>query len=242
MLSERNDNARGTPLDWLAHIDPELVAEFIGRELARDPDHPIWGDERFVIWFAAQEREEYERAHRLSDDEFRRRGVEFMARVHARKLRVRRGDVPVEVGRPLSAPEYGPPRAVREGPVPVVELGIAAGVGRELWDEPASSWIELPPDIPPGQYIALNIVGNSMAPLMHTGDTVLVRVGSDVRRDTVIVARHPEDGYVCKRVKRLRHEAIELSSLEAGRPVVVVPRDPLSIVGTVVLVWCRHRH
>jgi phage repressor protein C with HTH and peptisase S24 domain len=123
----------------------------------------------------------------------------------------------------------------------VVELGIAAGVGRELWDEPVQSWVELPPDVPPGKYVALKIVGESMAPLMHTGDTVLVRIGADVKRDTVVVARHPEDGYVCKRVSRVRRDAIELSSLDPGRPIITIPRDPSLMVGTVVLVWCQHR-
>ena len=226
---------------WIDFIDPELLAELIGRELTRDPDHPIWGDDRFVRWFAAKAREEFERTHRMSDDEFRQRGAEFMARVHARKLRVARGDAAVHVRHPASHPEHDRPRPVRTGPVPIVELGIAAGVGRELWDEPVSSWIELPPDVPSGQYIALKIIGNSMAPVMHTGDTVLVRVGRDVQRDTVIVARHPEDGYVCKRVSRLRHDVIELTSLEPGRPPIVVPRDPRCVVGTVVYVWCHHR-
>jgi SOS-response transcriptional repressor LexA len=225
---------------WIHLIDPELLAELLGRELARDPDHPIWGDDRFVRWFAAKAREEYERTHRMSDEDFRRRGSEFMARVQARKLRVARSDTAVHVKHPVSNPEHERPRPVRVGPVPIVELGIAAGVGRELWDEPVSSWVELPPDLPEAQYIALKIVGNSMAPLMHTGDTVLVRTGSDVQQDTVIVARHPEDGYVCKRVSRLRRDVMELSSLEPGRPVIHVPRDPTCIVGTVVLVWRHH--
>jgi len=123
----------------------------------------------------------------------------------------------------------------------MIELGIAAGVGRELWDEPVSSWVEMPPHMPPGEYVALKIVGNSMAPLMHTGDTVLVRIGADIRCDTVIVARHPDDGYVCKRVRRLTRNVIELSSLEPGRPIIRIPRTAESIVGTVILVWCRHR-
>ena len=226
---------------WIDFVDPELLAELLGRELARDPDHPIWGDDRFLTWFAAKAREECERTHRMSDEEFRRRGSEFMARAQARKLRVTRSDAAANVRHPVSDPEHERPRPVRVGPVPIVELGIAAGVGRELWEEPVSSWVELPPDLPQGQYIALKIVGNSMAPLMHTGDTVLVRVGSDVQRDTVIVARHPEDGYVCKRVSRLRRSVIELSSLEPGRAPIIVPRDPQCIVGTVVLVWCHHR-
>jgi phage repressor protein C with HTH and peptisase S24 domain len=114
-------------------------------------------------------------------------------------------------------------------------------VGRELWDEPVQSWVAVPPEIPAGKHIALKIVGESMAPLMHTGDTVLVRIGTDVKRDTIIVARHPEDGYVCKRVNRVRRGEIELSSIELGRPIITIPRDPSLVVGTVVLVWCHHR-
>lgn len=224
----------------LKEIDPELLAELIGRELTRDPEHPIWGDERFLTWFAAQARERYEREHRVSASECRRLGSEFMVRAHARRLRVERAGAAVHVRRQAVA-EQDRPRPVRTGPVPMVELGIAAGVGRELWDEPVSSWVEMPSQMPPGEYVALKIVGNSMAPLMHTGDTVLVRVGSDLQRDTVIVARHPDDGYVCKRVRRIRRTVIELSSLEPGRPLIVIPRDPACIVGTVVLVWCHHR-
>src|SRR5205085_1938730 len=206
-------------------IDPELLAEFVGRELTRDADHSVWRDERFLTWLAAEAREESERDQRLSAADFRRRGEEFMARTHARRLHVLRGDAVAVVRRPATSVDGARPRPVRAGRVPIVELGIAAGVGRELWDEPVSSWVEMPPDMPVGEYVALRIVGDSMAPLMHTGDTVLVRVGSDVRRDTVIVARHPDDGYVCKRVSRLRRDAIELSSLDRGRPLIVIPRD-----------------
>ena len=220
-------------------VDPELLAEFVGRELTRDPENRVWRDERFIEWLAAEAREHYERTHRMSDAEFRRKGEEFRARVEARRLRVRQGGAP-----PLSERQNTgelPVEPVSEGPAPVVELGIAAGVGRELWDMPCTHYIELPPDIPRGRYLALNIVGESMAPLMHTGDTVLVRVDTRVRRNTVIVARHPDDGYVCKCVSRITRNTIELSSIEAGRPKITIPRDPACIVGTVVLVWCSHR-
>ena len=223
MMDERDDAT-----------DSELgVAERVGRALLRDPAHPAWNDARFLEWLAADAREDARRAWRLSRAERRAHGETMMARAHARRLRVMQGGAAplVKSGEP----------GVGNRIVPVVELGIAAGVGRELWDEPTDTWIEVPNDAPQGEYVALRVVGDSMAPLMHTGDTVLVRVGSDVRRDTVIVARHPDDGYVCKRVSRIRRSAIELSSLERGRPRIVIPRDPSCIVGTVILVWCHHR-
>ena len=87
---------------------------------------------------------------------------------------------------------------------------------------------------------ALRVLGDSMEPVMHTGDTILVRVETAVRKDTVIVARHPEDGYVCKRVRRVTRTAVELESLAPDRPLLTIPRDARLIVGTVVLVWCAH--
>lgn len=132
-------------------------------------------------------------------------------------------------------------RRRRERITPVVDLGVAAGVGRELWDEMPEQWVELPPEVPSDRrYLALRIVGESMTPVMHTGDVVLVQIGADVKVDTVIVARHPEDGYVCKRVHKVRKRGIELASLEPERPLITIPRDPSLVVGTVLLVWCTH--
>ena len=221
MVDER-DEATETELE---------LAEAIGRTLMRDPDHPAWSDVRFLEWLAADARDEARhRRRRLA----RASGDALMARAHARRLRVGQAGNPPLVREPS-------PAALAPRRVPVVELGIAAGVGRELWDEPAEAWVELPNDVPSGEYVALRIVGDSMSPLMHTGDTVLVRRGGDVKRDTVIVARHPDDGYVCKRVGRVRRASIELVSLAPDRPAIAIPRDTRLVVGTVMLVWCTHR-
>jgi hypothetical protein len=229
MMDERDEGVAGR--DEIAGAELE-AAESIGRALLSDPMHPAWSDARFVEWLASEAREGARRAWRVSAAERRARGDAMMARAQARRLRVAQAGV---------APIVNDARIGDRRRAAVVELGIAAGVGRELWDEPAEAWVELPNDAPAGEYLALRIVGDSMAPLMHTGDTVLVRRGGDVQRDTVVVARHPEDGYVCKRVRRIRREAIELASLAPGRPAIVIPRDPRLIVGTVMLVWCSHR-
>ena len=203
------------------------LAEELGRTLLRDPAHPAWSDKRFLDWLAADAREDARHVARRASVSAQVRGEAIMARAQARRYQVRqRGRAPLQRER---------------GSVPVVELGIAAGVGRELWDEPTDTWVELPNEVPAGEYVALRIVGDSMAPLMHTGDTVLVKRGANVTRDTVIVARHPEDGYVCKRVRRVGRTSIELASLAPGRPPIVIPRDSRLVVGTVMLVWCSHR-
>ena len=98
-----------------------------------------------------------------------------------------------------------------------------------------------PPATMPIDTFEVRIVGDSMAPLMHSGDRVLVRLGPDVERETVIVARHPEDGYVCKRVAKVTPGHIELASLARDRAPITIPRRANVILGTVILVSCGHR-
>jgi hypothetical protein len=96
---------------------------------------------------------------------------------------------------------------------PRLDLGAAAGVGRDLWDEPCEQWVRVPDDAPVGSYVSLRVVGESMDPLLHTGDSVLVQVGSTVARDTVVLARVPDGGYVVKKVGKVTRAQLELQSL-----------------------------
>lgn len=127
---------------------------------------------------------------------------------------------------------------------PCLELAAAAGAGRALWDELCEAWVELPADLPPGRYLALGVSGESMLPLLHAGDVILVRLGAQgglrLERGAVVVARLPDDGYVVKRVGRVLGSAVELESLHADYPPVRVPRRADAVLGTVVLRWCAH--
>ena len=207
----------------------ELLAEEVGRILMRGVNAPVWRDERFVEWFAADVRAGDRRSRNLSDEQVARIGADLLARVDARMHGVQRRYAPT------------PARAGAPGAVGVVELGVAAGAGRELFDEPPEQWIEVPSELPKGDYVALRIVGDSMSPLMHTNDTVLVQRGSRVQPNTVIVARRPDDGYVCKRVRRVGRYELELESLAPEGPSMRVPRRPGVVLGTVLMVWCSHR-
>jgi SOS-response transcriptional repressor LexA len=224
------------------HYGDERLVEAIGRLLTADVDGPLWRDAQFVDWLAAEARGQDGRARRRTECELAVQGRVMLARLRARQVGIARvADVPrLRLPSVSGTPGDVLAPAARERAAPVLELGVAAGVGRELWDEPVEGWLELPGNAPAGQYLALKVAGESMAPLMHTGDTVLVRVGTEVERDTVVVARHPDDGYVCKRVGRVRGDGIELTSLEPGRPPITIPRDPGLILGTVLMVWCQH--
>lgn len=130
--------------------------------------------------------------------------------------------------------------AARVRHAPAVELSVAAGAGRELWDEPCDRWIPLPDDAPDGRYVALRVTGDSMVPLLHDGDTILVKLGDEIVPDAVVVARVPDGGYVVKRVGGVVGSRVELASLNPDYPAIVIPRDPSLVLGTVLLRWCTH--
>jgi hypothetical protein len=164
------------------------------------------------------------------------------AKVEAARLRVRLVSGPPLTERPavagMVAQVLGDASAVRAAPR--LDLGVAAGAGRDLWDESCEVWVRVPDDAPPGQYVSLSVVGESMDPLLHTGDSVLVRVDPHVVRDTVILARLPDGGYVVKRVGKLTRSRLELLSLNPAFPPITVPRDDHTVLGTVILRWCPH--
>jgi len=227
----------------------ELV-RLAAQQIDDDTASALAFDERRLQWQGEEERRRIEEgdlngAHRRAVMQLARR---IQAAALSARLPMRRRDgrpsIRVGNGRSLiidAIDRAGLEEVLTEDRLaPRIDLGVAAGVGRDLWDEPCASWIELPVDIPAGRYIGLGVNGDSMEPLMHTGDTILVRVGTDVQPNTVIVARHPDDGYVVKRVDRLTPTTIQLASLNAGYPVLAIPRDPSLIVGTVVLRWCAH--
>jgi repressor LexA len=123
---------------------------------------------------------------------------------------------------------------------PQLDLGVAAGIGRDLWDESCDVWVRVPDDAPAGQYVSLSVVGESMDPLLHTGDSVLVRVDPHVVRDTVVLAKIPDAGYVVKRVGKVTRSRLELLSLNPDFPPITISRDDHTVFGTVILRWCPH--
>ena len=198
-------------------------------------------DPRFLEWQAAElraRRRPTAAAERRADERARRiAGGTLGARFGVRCLAAMPAARPPLVAGTLSrvlAP------AADAGFAPRLDLGIAAGTGRALWDEPCDSWIALPDDLPRGRYVALTVKGDSMLPLLHSDDIVLVRIGPEVARDAIVVARRPDDGYVVKRVGRVSPAAIELLSLNPEFEPTLIERGEGTVAGTVVLRWCGH--
>lgn len=233
--------AQGREEPWLADWDEDQLLEAFGR-LNFDVADAL-REERFLDWLAQEARERSRNADRRPEREWLERGAELVARMHERSLRIQRGLQPrihvADAGRQNGKGDVVVVYYQRRAPF--VDLGVAAGVGRELWDEMPDQWIEVPASLPDANYVALRIVGDSMTPLIHSGDTVLVKREPAVIPNTMVVARHPDDGYVCKKVERLTATDVVLASLAPDGPRVVIPRDPRLIIGTVVMIWCTHR-
>lgn len=170
----------------------------------------------------------------------------FAERVRARVATVGRGvrridqaPEPIRVG--LSGALATMLAAARGlGAAPLVELGVAAGTGRELLDEACEVWVALPADIPAGRYVAIRVVGDSMVPLLHSGDVVLVDLDGAVAAGAVAVARHPEHGYVVKRVGRALASGLFLESFNPAYPSLWLAAGSGKLLGPVVLRWCDH--
>jgi len=224
--------------------DGEALAEALGRTYARARDE-VWSSEPFLAWLAAESRRRGGRRARAAYDAnaMLASGRALRERVLARRLRV---GIVHATPRTMAAPSTDTPlsaleRARLAGAVPVIELSAAAGSGRALWDEPVERWMPLPESVSGLRALALRISGESMAPLLRDGDTVLVELGTTLVRDRVVVARRGEDeGYVCKRVERIGAREVVLASLNPAYPEVTIPHDERLIVGTVRAAWRGH--
>lgn len=116
----------------------------------------------------------------------------------------------------------------------LLDLSVAAGYGRALWDEPCESWIEVPLAIPHGRYLGLKVSGDSMLPLLESGDVILVKLDAIPIHDDLVVAQRSENEYVVKRVSAISDSVIELESLNRSHETFSLTREAGVILGTVV--------
>src|ERR1041385_5509258 len=121
----------------------ELLCTIASDGVLADLDHPVWSNPRFVAWLGdagraaedqstpADQREEWLRNER-------ERGRALLSRAFERRHGVRSSaDGPSYVDVTRVAP------ATRRRHAAVFDLAIAAGVGRELWEETPEVCIEV---------------------------------------------------------------------------------------------------
>jgi SOS-response transcriptional repressor LexA len=238
LLATPPDDMTPEQLQQLRRLSDPLIdlAGYVKRQRA---DSPAFDDPRFLTWLTEQGFLEDEL---LNAAEIRALSRRIAADLDADRLGVL---TPTRMPEPRALAYPGPVSGIVEEAAiwhesALIDLDVAAGPGRELWDVDCELCIPLPAELPRGRHLALKVSGNSMEPLVHAGDVIVVRLGLDVTRDTVIVARGPDDGYVVKRVGRVSRQSIELLSLNPAFPPLHVPRVANVVLGTVVLRWRGH--
>lgn len=132
------------------------------------------------------------------------------------------------------APET-PVAAVR---IPVL-ADVAAGIPIDaICDNDIDDWEELPDGTDQGEYFALRIKGDSMAPRMQTGDVVIVHIQPSVEDGEIAIVGVNGDCATCKRV-RISEQGLFLCSLNpAYEPMFYsnaeIEACPVRIYGKVV--------
>jgi phage repressor protein C with HTH and peptisase S24 domain len=229
----------------MARFDDRSLEELmsaVGREAELADRALAYQDEQFLYWLANDLRTGLDHEQRSDDDraaaEFAQRALTRMKvriaekRLPRRQLRER----PASINATLA---HSVPAASRERCATILDLAVAAGSGRELWDEPCDRWLELPDDVPSGRCVALRVAGDSMAPILGPREVILIELDASPRVDDLVVARLPDQSHVVKRVASMKGSTIELASFNPEYESIFVAQDPSPVVGTVIARFTR---
>jgi SOS-response transcriptional repressor LexA len=220
----------------------DQVIRLVGKELELTDKDLRWQSEPLLRWLADDLRAGLSRADRehdelaaavFADQLLERRTIDrARQRFAARELRYRNAAVQANIGDAVQL--AGAARCAA-----LLDLAAAAGSGRELWDDPCETWLELPEDIGSGKHVAIRVEGDSMEPVLFSGDIILVKLDAAPAVDDLVLARRPSSGFVVKRVSSITPRQVELSSFNADYAPFTMRRGSTSILGTVIARFSR---
>lgn len=243
-MSDSEMGSQGELFEYHPQDDAERDAADALIDLVGKRVIPASGSRRFWEWYA--------RACRAGQTADERRDTEsgiasFIERVGARLAALDAPLIRVAGRAPRTATcIVGPVSqvlapALASGAAPLVEAGVAAGAGRQLWDEVTDAWIAVPAELPERRYVAMRVSGDSMTPLLHSDDVVLIDLdNNDTTAGSIIVARNNDDGYVVKQVTANDGFDIVLGSLNPAYAPMRITSSSNVVLGRVVLRWCEH--
>jgi hypothetical protein len=209
----------------------------VGEELERSHGALADQSEALLRWLAADLRAGLAGAEREHDE---RAAIEFASRIRAvQEARSTSAHLPSHSLRQIEAVMVLPVSqaisvARRSGCAPVLDLAVAAGDARELWDEPCEYWLELSAEAPRGKLMAVGVRGDSMQPVLARRDVILVQLDATPAVDDLVLARVASDGYVVKRLAALSPERVELASLNPGYDPIIARSDDVTLLGVVI--------
>ncbi len=215
----------------------DVLITMVARKLAMNPANPAYHNERYVKWLVreaglsqtmAERRETFEEAEAFARRVGQKLTTERLSeKIPAFECRQKAAPILLSVSEAASVA-----RSYRCAPM--VDMAVAAGEGRIIWDEACDRWLELPEKTPSGRYVALQVTGDSMSPLLEAKDVILIKLDSVPVEDDVIVARPGDDGYVVKRVAAVHAERFELASINPDYGHISMERDMSRVVGIVI--------
>lgn len=138
----------------------------------------------------------------------------------------------------IDAPKEKPTRPARKG-VTIKVLGrVAAGIPINAIEEVIDEE-EIPEEMArKGEYFGLKIKGDSMAPEIKDGDTVIVRKQDDADSGDIVIAIVNGNDGCCKKLKKIENGVMLISINPAYEPMVFTQSDidtiPVRIIGRVV--------
>lgn len=240
-MDEHDAVLRRSELEKLEAASDPLIDAIGYIELLR-PASLAYDDERFVLWLAHEARVRARDAERLGASAVRRLARRVREAAMAEQCGVSLEDqspelMAVQPGWPVSSATV---ELAKRRQAAVVDLAIAAGSGRELWDVECEAAVAVPGTLPRGEYVALTVLGDSMEPLLHSGDLVLVRRSGELKPGAIVVMHDTDAGYVVKKVGRVEARSVELLSLNPSYARRRVRRTRSAVLGTVLLRWCQH--
>lgn len=218
----------------------DTLISIAAQKLVQDPANLVYRNERYVKWLVR----EASLAQTMQQRKDTFAEAEAFARRMSQKITTERlsSRIPAHELRQKPAPTIlsvndATSLARRFRCAPLIDMAVAAGEGRVLWDEPCDQWLELPDAIPLGRYVALQVTGDSMSPFLGAHDVILIKLDAIPAEDDVIVARPGDDGYVVKRVAAVHSDKLVLASVNPDYSEISMDRDMSRVVGTVIALF-----
>lgn len=213
------------------------LEKLLASVLENDPKAPAYNEDRFAQWLVREARDQMTPAERRENE---RAAQRFTTRARLRLItNAATRSLPVQPllvrdARTVSTVAGAIAAAARDGCAPWIEESqVAAGTGRELWDESCDRWVELPDGTRGAKHVAVSVHGESMTPVLLPHDVIVVRIGTEAAVGQIVVARLPDGGHVVKRVASVTRLTVELESFNAEFTPFHIPRDSSLIVGAV---------
>lgn len=221
--------------------DEELTDELmrlVAAEIEVAGGKTVYPGERFLAWLAHDLRSGLSGSERARDERDARAFAKRVARqiaAHRTEKRLPQRELRHRAATIVSNLSHSLVQAGRERCATMLDVSVAAGTGRELWEEPCDEWLQLPEDIPPSErHLALRVSGDSMSPVLESRDVILIKMESSPELEDLVVARVPDRGYVVKQVASINGRQLELVSFNPAYDSVYVTNDRSSILGVVI--------